>query len=141
MSLGSRKLVLISGLSATLLTGTAFSQTPVDCPCVGGAVRMSATQINATLNGNTVCAIVGNDKWQEWHNGSAIVELGNSQDGDTVGSWSATGTSDSDSTITYSYTGAGSNTYSMCSQNGVYHFCGATNVTQATVNAGKVKCY
>ncbi len=134
-------LAVIAGIVSLLLTTTAYAQ---QCSCAGGT-RMTANEIQELLPGKTVCAVIGNNKntmWQEYHDGSSVVELGNSTAGDVVGSWTVTGGNAApQSTITYNYGSGGSYIYEMCSQNGVYHFCGATNVTNATVNSGITKCY
>lgn len=130
-------LILLLGFAAT-------AQAQVACPC-GGGTRMDATQINSTLNGNTVCAILGAERWQEWHNGSAIFELGNNPPGgENVGTWSVAGTDANDSTVTYNYGSGGSYPYSMCVEGATppfsYHFCGAKIITNATVQPGQGGC-
>lgn len=141
MRMNSPKLVLIAGTLSLALTGTAIAQ---NCPC-GGGNRLTGNQINALLPGKTVCAVIGNNKntmWQEYHNGSQVVELGNSTAGDVVGSWSTSGGNGvGNSFVTYNYGSGGSYTYSMCQEGALYHFCGATNVTNATIIAGSAKCY
>lgn len=128
-----------------LFAATSVYAQANQCICAPGATRLSANDIQTLLANNTVCAVIGNSAnttWQEYHQGSNVVELGNSTTGDIVGTWSvAGGNSAPNSTITYNYGSGGSYTYSMCSQAGLYHFCGATNVTNATINPGKNKCY
>lgn len=135
---------LFAGFLNLLIATSVYAQSN-QCVCVDGATRLSATDIQTLLAGNTVCAVIGGNKntmWQEYHQGANIVELGNSTDGDVVGTWSvAGGNSAPNSTITYNYGSGGAYTYSMCSQGSSYHFCGATNVTNATINPGKNKCY
>lgn len=112
------------------------------CTCVSSAALISADEISAALSGNTICGVAGNLKWQEWHSGNKVVELGNSLAGDDVGTWSvAGGNNKNNSTITYNYGSGGSYTYTVCKEGSSYHFCGATNVTSAFVNAGKAKCW
>lgn len=125
-----------------LLGLTAVSQAKADCPCTVG-VPLDQSQITSLLNGNTVCAILGSERWQEWHSGGAVFELGNNAAGDNVGTWSTS----PDATVTYSYgTGGSGGTYkySVCQQGQNYDFCGATfggkNVTNALVKPGKGGC-
>lgn len=129
--------ILLLGLAST-------SQAQVSCPCSGGT-RMDVSQINSALNGNTVCAILGSERWQEWHNGSSIIELGNNPGvGENVGTWSAAGTDASNSTVTYNYGSGGSYSYSMCVEGASapfsYHFCGAKIITNASVKPGQGGC-
>lgn len=130
-------------LIVSILLGLVFtSQANADCPCTTG-VPLNQTEISTLLNGNTVCAILGNDRWQEWHNGSDVSELGNNASGEVVGTWSAS----PNNTVIYSYGSGGSGgtyTYSVCQQGTNYDFCGAAfggrNVTNALVKPGKGGC-
>lgn len=135
---------LLAGVFNLVIATSAYAQSN-QCTCVTGATRMSANDITALLPGKTVCAVNGNDKWQEYHDGNNVVELGNSTAGDLVGTWSATGGNAApQSTITYNYGSGGSYTYVMCSQGNpatAYHFCGATIITNASITAGKQKCW
>ncbi|UCV17374.1 hypothetical protein [Ferribacterium limneticum] len=100
---------------------------------------MSDTQISSLLGGNTVCAILGSEQWQEWHNGGSIYELGNNSNGENVGTWSVSGT-EANAMVSYNYGTGGSYSYVVCDQNPLYHFCGAKNVTGASVKTGKGGC-
>lgn len=124
-------LFILLGLAST-------SQAQQSCPCGGGS-RMTDTQISNLLGSNTVCAIVGNERWQEWHNGNAIYELGNNANGENVGTWSVIGTGDT-ALVNYNYGTGGAYSYVVCDQNPLYHFCGAKNVTNALVKSGKGGC-
>lgn len=131
---------------AFILLGVAVtSQAYAVCPCTGGA-RLNQTQITTLLNGNTVCAVLGNERWQEWHSGGKVFELGDNSNGDDVGTWATSGTGAS-AAVVYSYGTGGSGgvyTYSVCQQGQNYDFCGASNggrdVTNASVKTGKGGC-
>ena len=79
----------------------AISQTYAACPCTG-QTRLNETQINNLLNNSTVCAILGNERWQEWHSGGRIYELGNNSNGEDVGGWSVVGNGNN-ATVSYNY--------------------------------------
>ncbi len=96
---------------------------------------MSDAEISSQLGGNTVCAVLGNEQWQEWHNGGTIWELGNKVGGEEVGTWSVSG--GTDGTVTYNYGTGGTYMYAVCKQGQNFHFCGLKNVTNATVKSGK----
>lgn len=134
----TRKLLVV-GLAFLTCVGSAFAQTQTACPCAGGD-RLDAASIATALGGNTVCAVLGTDRWQEYHDGSNVVELGNTPGGETVGSWSTSGTVPGDSQVTYNYGGGGSYSYSVCRELAEFHFCGARNVTNATIRTGKTPC-
>ena len=134
-----------TSLVATLLSlapfATAIAQVTVPTCSCGGGTSLAASAINTLLGGNTVCAAVGSDQWQEWHSGSNVVEVGNNPpDGEVVGVWSTSGTDETDSLVTYAYGSGGSGgtyNYEVCQEGSAVHFCGATNVTNASVVAGK----
>lgn len=138
-------------LIAFMLLGfAAASQVHAVCPissCTGQqGTSLNQTQISNLLNGNTVCAILGNERWQEWHSGSSVLELGNDANGEVVGTWSTSGAGAS-ATVVYSYGTGGSGgvyTYSVCQQGSNYDFCGAAfggrDVTNALVKTGKGGC-
>ena len=101
---------------------------------------------NAVLNGNTVCAARGTDRWQEQHHpGGALVDyaLGPNSPVDKtkpVGTWSGSG-----SVVTYIYSGDGG-TYSYTVRDnggGSYSFCGTGGTTDSidvTVVTGLTSC-
>ena len=86
----------------------------------------------ALLTNRMVCANVGGEKWQEWHNGAGAgpvvdYKLGPGVQPDpstTVGTYSVT-----NNAVTYVYSGGGGTfTYQVCLASGgaTYTFCGAT---------------
>ena len=125
---------------ATAILSVATGMTSVahaaDCSCVSGANRLNENQINQKLAGKVVCAELGNERWQELHSGSRIVELGNNSKGDDIGSWSVVGNGNN-AKVSYNYTGGSSSSYEVCEQGSYVHFCGARNITNATLNSAK----
>lgn len=129
------------GIGAVMAGNAAAQQ---NCPCGGGS-RLDAGQIQTLLSNNTVCAVLGSDRWQEWHNGASFFELGNNfATPDLAGTWSASGTG-ANAIVTYAYSGGGGTwAYNVCQNGANVHFCTATvggrNVTNATVKTGKASC-
>lgn len=129
-------------LAVSILLGfVSVIEAYAGCPCVAPGVSLDQAQITTLLDNSTVCAVVGPDRWQEWHSGGRVYELGNNSSGEDVGAWS-TSVSGETATVTYSYGTGGSGgiyTYSVCQQGASYDFCGAAfggrNVTNASVNA------
>lgn len=125
------------------MAGVAQAQAPA-CSCDGSATRTATNaDLASLLTNRMVCANVGGEKWQEWHNGTssgAIIDykLGPGVQPDpstTVGSYTV-----SNNTVTYSYAGGGGTyTYEVClaSGGGSYTFCGASfggrNITGAKI--------
>ncbi len=134
-----RKL-MVAGLIGVAAAGSAVAQTA--CPCAGGSgVLLGQTQLAADLTGNTVCAVLGTERWQEWHDGTSLFELGeNFASPDLVGSWSTTASGQ----VIYNYGSGGAYTYAVCKEGLNHHFCGASfggrDVTNATVRPGKATC-
>lgn len=124
-----------------VMAGNAVAQQ--NCPCAGGS-RLSAADISTLLSGKTVCAVLGTDRWQEWHNGASFFELGeNFANPDLAGTWSTSG-SGANAIVSYAYTGGSTWAYNVCQDGANVHFCSATpggrNVTNAIVRAGKASC-
>lgn len=137
---------LIFGFALTLASFNAFPQNK----CGSATNRLSQNELQAVLSGNTVCATLGNDKWQEYHQpGGALYDYKKGPydpvDPTTqVGTWSITGTGNN-AVVTYTY---GSQSYSYAvyankqGNNFVapFDFCGATPVTNATIKSGQTSC-
>lgn len=125
---------------ALALSGAAQAQT---CICNGGSGTPLTTvaAVQAVLANKMVCAAVGGEQWQEWHNGGAsgpVVDykLG---PGHPVDPSSQTGTyqvvdlaSDprvsktqraAGAAVTYTY-GANTYSYGVCQTGATYVFCG-----------------
>ncbi|MGC1818828.1 MAG: hypothetical protein WA900_14375 [Casimicrobiaceae bacterium] len=123
--------------------------------CTSGDLIKSngpAPNIGSVLTGNTVCATLGSDKWQEYHQtGGNLYDYkkGPSDPVDPttqVGTWGISGNG-SNSVISYTY-GSTTYTYSFCGLPAggpytSYNFQPNTTgslVTGATVHAGQVGC-
>ncbi len=124
--------LILLGLAAT-------SQAYAGCPCTG-STRLNQTQIQSELNGNTVCAIFGSERWQEWHSGGSILELGNDPNGEVAGTWSVAGNGPN-ATVVYNYGTGGTYSYSVCKNaDSSFDFCGDRLITNASVKPGKGGC-
>ena len=58
---------LAVGLVWVSLAGAAAAQ--ADCTC--GGTRVTGRSLAALLVGKTACASIGNERWQEFHSGTA----------------------------------------------------------------------
>jgi hypothetical protein len=98
------------------------------------------------ISGNTVCASVGNDQWQEQHRAGGQLwdyKKGPNDPVDRtkqVGTWGI-----NTNNVTYSYTGGASYTYSVHGPSGgPYSFCtgigGTEVVSNATFKTGNSSC-
>lgn len=134
----ARKWLVVGAVTLAFAAG-AWAQA---CPCAGGT-RMNQTQLSAALAGKTVCAVLGSDRWQEYHSGSGntgpLRELGNTSGGENVGTWSIVG-SGASTQMSYAYTGGNTYAYTVCSEGSNVHFCGLRNITNATVQPGSASC-
>lgn len=141
---------------ACITAATAPAAFAQNCPCVGGNTLdrvQGGTELQNLLTGRTVCAQLGNDRWQERHvSGGALrdYKLGPNHPIDPtkqVGTWSTTG-SGANTVVTYSYTGGRSHSFVVCRPgNGTVDptqpistvaFCGSgnsTNITNARLTA------
>lgn len=137
----SRKTAAI-GLMSLLMAATAGAQPA--CPCGGGTLVNNASDLSTLLGGKTVCAVLGAERWQEWHSGSNIFELGNNfASPDLAGTWATSGAG-VNVIVTYTYAGGSSYRYNVCQEGGNVHFCGSSlggrNITNAQLLAGKAAC-
>jgi len=128
-----KALVVSALLVCSTLSGNAFAA------CSGNSLNQ--TQLRDLLSGKTVCATLGNDKWQEEHRVGGDLwdyKLGPSSTMDPsekVGTWSVTG-SGSNAQVVHTYTSAGAYSYKVYDNgNGTYDFCGSSTVSNATVRA------
>lgn len=94
--------------------------------------RVTGNALQTLINGNTVCATRGTERWQEQHRaGSQLWDYkrGPSDKVDPtkqVGTWVIAANN-----VTYSYTGGPSFTYSVHDNgNGTYSFCNAPGGTE-----------
>ena len=142
------KLHLLIGAVALAMVGAeAMAQ------CATGTRVSQQGQLNNLLNGNTVCAARGADKWQEQHRAGGQLWDYKRGAGDLidptrqVGTWAISGTGN-DRTVTHTYNQFGTTTQTYEFQvwnagGGLYNFCGvggASDVTGATILPGSVGC-
>ncbi|WP_126445731.1 hypothetical protein [Sulfuricystis multivorans] len=137
--------LLLIGCAFALLSGSAFSQ------CGSATNRLNQSELSAALSGKTVCATLGNDKWQEYHApGGDLIDWkkgpSNPVDPTTkVGTWSISGAGNN-AVINYSYSGGGTYSFAVYANKqgnnfvAPFDFCGSSNVTNATLSSGQVGC-
>jgi hypothetical protein len=114
---------------------------------------LTEAEIGALLFGKTVCAKLGTDAWQEFHNGSASggrvidYKLGPTDKVDPskdMGSWSLPGGTGANARVTYNYGSGGSYSYEVCQSGASVHFCGARyggrDIIGATLKTGQQSC-
>jgi hypothetical protein len=133
------RIFLSVGVFGLAAVGTAFAQS---CSCAGGT-RQNQTQIVAALAGKTVCAVLGAESWKEFHSGATaaggpLIETG-PVTAETVGSWQVLGTGAS-ATVSYNYGTGGTYGYAVCLDGANVNFCGAKNITNATIKTGQGGC-
>ena len=134
-----KKNVLIAGF-ALALCGAAQAQTA--CSCDAAAVRTaSQAALVGLLSQKMVCANVGGELWQEWHNGTTatggpVVDYKLGSDPKDPSAPVGTYVVGADNTVTYTY-GSSSYKYEVCAAAGFYSFCGAQyggrNITGAKI--------
>ncbi|NWG73534.1 MAG: hypothetical protein HXY24_02830 [Rubrivivax sp.] len=112
-----------------------------------------AADLQTLLSGRVVCAVLGTDRWQEWHATTGALVDYKRGSGDAVdptkqvGTWSTSG-SGGNTVVTYSYTGGSSYSFTVCRPSGSapaasspvtpVAFCGSgnqTNITNASLSA------
>ena len=148
------KTIVLAALT-TALSGAAQSQA---CICNGGSGTQLTTvaAVQAVLANKMVCAAVGGEQWQEWHNGGAsgpVVDY-KMGPGHAVDPSSQTGTYQlvdlagnprisrvqraAGAAVDYTY-GANTYTYGVCQTGATYAFCGVAfggrDITGARVSS------
>lgn len=130
-----------------------------NCPCAGGNRIATELGLAQALDNQTICAVLGNDRWQEFHQGTSpsggdVIDwkLGPTDPVDRskkTGTWRVLGTRGSadpsgQPRVEYNYGSGGTYTYVVCREGGNLHFCGSNfggrNITNATTRAGQVSC-
>jgi hypothetical protein len=122
------------------------------CTCDDAASRTASfTALTTLLSNRMVCATLGSEAWQEWHNGTSSGLLVDYKRGPsdatdpsaTVGTYVV----NADNTVTYNYSGGPSYTYDVClvASSNTYTFCGAShggrNITGARIGGpGPISC-
>lgn len=137
--------LLLAALLALGASAPALAQAP--CPCGSGTLVNNSSVLTNLLGNKTVCAVLGNERWQEWHMAGNLFELGdNFANPPLVGTWVASG-SGANTIVTYAYgTGGAGGTYrySVCQDGGNLHFCGSSlggrNITNAVLLDNKAQC-
>jgi len=137
-----KKHMFEAAMLALACCGASQAQTGGACSCDPNGQAYAAAELPALLDHRMVCASLGSDKWQEWHNGNnggSLVDykLG---PGDPVDPSSVVGTyAYSGATVKYTY-GATTYTYQVCKSGANFTFCGAPfgglNITNAIVGGG-----
>jgi hypothetical protein len=112
-------------LLSVALVGAAQAQ---NCPCNGGTgTKLNTAEITAMLGNRMACATVGNEQWQEWHNGTSSGPVVDYKKGPSdkvdpsaqVGSYNVAG-----DTVTYTY-GSQPYQYAVCRTGSGTTFCGS----------------
>ena len=138
---------ILAGVLGVLVSGSAFAQ--LACPCGGGS-RVTGNSLVTLLAGRTACAVLGSERWQEFHQGATAAggqlidwKLGAPPElPEIVGSWSIVG---DPARARYDYGTGGVYEYAVCLEgaNSV-HFCGAElggrNITNAFLVNGQAGC-
>jgi hypothetical protein len=141
---------VLAGVLVLGFSGAAFAQSA--CPC-GGGTRVLGTDIVTLLAGKKVCAVLGSERWQEIHQGSAtpaggpLAETGSGSP-EVIGSWSVLDVAVGDGStarVRYDYGSGGAYEYAVCTEGGSsVHFCGASfggrNVTNASLVGAAASC-
>jgi hypothetical protein len=112
------------------------------CP---GASRLNQAELRRVFEGNTTCAVRGNERWQEQHRVGG--ELWDYKKGPNdpldpttkVGNWSIAGAG-TGATMVYNYGPAGTSIYDVYQNGANYSFCGAGGEVMVTVKAGLTSC-
>lgn len=134
--------------SIILLAGISGGAMAVDCSSSTQLKNTGGNNVVANaVSGKTVCATIGGDKWQEYHQaGGALIDYkkGPSNPVDpskTVGSWSTSGNG-SGSLVTYNYGTGGSYSYEVHLSGAQYTLCGVSGAptVDVTLRSGQVSC-
>lgn len=139
--------------SVVLLAGISGEAMAVDC---SSNTRITNAALTALIQGKTVCATLGAEKWQEYHSGSSggannLIDYkkgpGHAVDPTgPVGSWSTSGTG-VNSRVNYNYGPGQVYSYevhgaSTFVNGATYTFCGdsAAPTLDVTLRSGQVSC-
>lgn len=137
-----RNVFLMTGLLFSTLCVTTIAQAGCPCGTGGNLPALLNEEIKPKLDNNTVCAIQGSDKWQEYHDPNGrIWEMGNNPtSGEDVGSWGPNGSSQ----VSYSYGSGGTYAFTVCPESAGtdprYSFCGPRLITNVRLQPGKGTC-
>ncbi|MDL2336217.1 MAG: hypothetical protein QFE16_00095 [Pseudomonadota bacterium] len=146
--------VALGGLLYLASMSGASAVQPVDvgqpCACGSGTVVNSPTDLASLLGNKTVCASVSaKERWQELHGGNTTggglltdYKRGPSDSVDkskVVGSWSIVGNG-ANTKVHYDYGAGGTYEYTVCQSGSTLNFCGARNITNATLSTSSPPC-
>lgn len=139
-----------AALCLTVALGPAVAQVP-SCSCDTTATRTANRDVLAALlAGRMACAAVGNEQWQEWHNGSVLAggevvdyKMGPGHAVDPskpVGTYLVT----DNNTVRYTYSPSAIYEYQVCAAvGGNYTFCavssGGRNITGVKVGGSALQ--
>lgn len=130
--------------AACALLGGVLGMSSAGAACSGD--RLNQTQLATAFSGNTVCAVRGGDRWQEFHQpGGTLIDwkLGPSHPvdpTDPVGTWSIVGTG-INATLVHNYGAGGTYTFAVYNNGGgSYSFCSGGTEQLVTVRAGQGAC-
>jgi len=145
IALFGREMVMKRQIAVGIVLVTGFSGGVFAAPNCTNPNRVTGSALTTLVSGNTVCATVGTDKWQEQHRSGAQLwdyKKGASDPVDPskqVGTWGIGANS-----VTHSYTGGPSYTYTIHDEGGgaSYSFCssGSVVVSGATFKPGNSSC-
>lgn len=130
--------------SFVLLAGISGEAMAVDC---GVGSQLTNGAVATAVSDKTVCGILGNQQWQEYHQpGGSLIDYkkgpGHPVDPTKqVGSWSTSGTGAS-SVVTYNYGSGGTYSYEVHLSGGTYTLCGVSGAPtlDVTLLPGQASC-
>ncbi|CAG9933390.1 hypothetical protein [Candidatus Nitrotoga arctica] len=131
--------------SIVLFAGISGKAMALDCQ--GNSQLKDPALIADAISNKTVCAMLGSQKWQEFHGaGGSLIDY---KKGPTdpmektkqVGTWSTSGNG-GNSKVTYNYGTGGSPSYKVHLKGGTYTFCGigGAPTVDVTLLSGQVSC-
>jgi hypothetical protein len=141
----------IQCIVAVALLGAAAAASAQDCP--NGVSRLNRVQIGNQIVGKTMCATSGNDRWQEFHQGTAgdltgpLIDYKKGPNDPVdktqqVGTWSISGNG-GNTLLVHNYGASATYSWAVCGSNGgpytLVSSSGAT-VTNVTVRNGQTGC-
>ncbi|EGJ10134.1 MULTISPECIES: hypothetical protein [Rubrivivax] len=120
--------------------------------CPAGQTRLNQLQIRAQIAGNTLCAVSGGDRWQEFHQGGTTNTSGALIDykkgpndpvdpSTPVGTWSLTDRG-SNTLLVHNYGPSATYSWAVCRANGGTYtlVSDQATITSVTVKEGQSGC-
>lgn len=141
----SMKRVVLGMAFLGLIAGSKFAVAQTACPGGLSAVQ----QVTQLVGNNTMCAVRGNERWQEFHSGSNSGPLidwkdpSGGQPTEQVGIWSAQ--NGANGSVTHNYGTGGTYTWTICSAGGAstgpFTLVGTGGqISSVTIRPGQVPC-